>query len=233
MSVTRREVAFAVGLVSVAAACSNDVTDPSVDARVRFVNASPDSPALDALIGTANVVEALGAQRFTAYFIVNAGSSSLTMRPTAGGAGAAVQATATFEPSRDYSVLAVGAFDALELVVLTDDNTLPTAGNARIRVLHVAPSGATLDVYVTTPGASLDAAPPTVSSTSFKSVSAYMSMPIGTYQVRLVAAGTKTVEHDAGTFSFGAGEVHSIFVLDAPGGGPPLGVAAVVDAAGL
>jgi len=232
MPFNRRLIAT-IALCSVAGACSDDVTDPSIDARARFVNASPDAPALDVLIGTANVVEALGALRFTAYLIVNAGSPTITMRPTGGGAGAAVQATPTVEASHDYSVLAVGPFAALELLVLTDDNSAPTSGNVRIRALHVAPSGGPVDVYVTAPGASLDAAQPTFASLSFKSVSAYESVAIGTYQIRLATAGTKTIEADAGNFTFSAGEVHTIFISDAPGGGTPLGVTAIVDAAGL
>jgi hypothetical protein len=141
-----------------------------------------------------------------------------------------LETTPTFVAGGAYTVLAVGPFASIEPLVLTDDNAAGDAGTARLRALHVAPSGATLDVYVTAPGADLATSQPAIPALSFKSASAYVSLPAGQYQIRLTQSGAKTVELDAGTFTFGGGEVHSVYILDTAGGGTPLTVTSLRDA---
>ncbi|MGH7517427.1 MAG: DUF4397 domain-containing protein [Gemmatimonadales bacterium] len=219
---------FIVAAGVAASSCSNDVSDPSAEARVRFINASPDSPPLDILFDGLNALQDLGAGELTVYLTVNAGSPVLTMRPS-GGSDVA-QTTPAFAAGGNYTVLATGLFAALQALVLTDDNTIPSADMVRLRVVHVAPSSGALDVYVTTPGADLASVQPVSAGVSFRGVADYVSLPAGQYQIRVTQAGTQTLERDAGTFSLNGSEVHSVFILDAPGGGTPPSVAAVRDA---
>jgi hypothetical protein len=216
-------------IAALGASCSSDPADPAVDARARFVNASPDSPPLDVLFDGLTVITGLESLRFTSYLIVNAGTPVLSMRPT-GGTALVLETSATFVAGADYTVVAVGALASIEALVLTDDNSLPAPGTARLRSLHVAPSATSLDVYVTAPGADLAGVQPTFSGLTLKAVSAYSVVDAGEYQIRLTEAGTKTVVADAGNFTFAGREVHSLYILDAPGGGLPLGVAALTDA---
>ncbi len=215
---------------AVAVGCSNDPVSTPVDVSVRFVNASPDSPPLDVLFDGSTVVQALGSGQLTAYLIVNAGSPTIAMRPT-GVQDAVFQVTPTLTVGGAYTVLAMGPFASIEGAVLTDDNTIPGTGNVRLRGVHAAAGAAALDVYITAPGAELAAAQPAFSALSFKDVSPYVSLAAGQYQIRLTLAGTTTVEHDAGNFTFGSREVHSVYILGPPTGATPLSIAAVLDAA--
>lgn len=223
----------ALGLLvaaGLAGGCSNDAVGTPVDASVRFVNASPDSPPLDVLFDGGTVVQALGSGQLTVYLTVNAGSPTIALRPT--GAQADVfQTTPTLSIGGAYTVVAMGPFASIEGAVLTDDNTIPGTGNTRLRGVHAAASAAALDVYITAPGADLAAAQPAFSALAFRGVSSYVSLAAGQYQIRLTLAGTKTVEHDAGNFTFGSREVHSVYILDPTTGPTPLSIATVLDAA--
>jgi hypothetical protein len=212
-----------------AGGCSNDPAGTPVDASVRFVNASPDSPPLDVLFDGGTVVQALGSGQPTVYLTVNAGSPTITIRQT-GTQDALVQATPTLSIGGAYTLVAMGPFASLEAAVLTDDNTIPGTGNTRLRGVHAAASAAALDVYITAPGADLAVTQPAFSALAFRGVSPYISLAAGQYQIRLTLAGTKTVEHDAGSdFTFGSREVHSVYILET--GPTPLSIAAVLDAA--
>lgn len=226
----RRTRTFTLLATLAAAACSTDPTNPAIDARARFVNASPDAPSLEVLFDGQTVVSALESQAFTPYLIVNAGTPALTMRRAGTADPPVLTASPTLAAGSDYTVVALGLFASIQSLVLTDDNSIPTAGTVRLRGLHVAPSGSGFDVYITAPGADLAGAQPTFSALAFGNATAYTTLSPGQYQIRLTQPGQKVVEVDGGNFSFAGREVHSIFILDAAGGGTPLGVAAVVDA---
>jgi hypothetical protein len=61
-------------------------------------------------------------------------------------------------------------------------------------------------------------------------VSDYLELTSGDYQLRVTPAGTKTVLIDGGTQAVGPGEVRTVVVVDAEGGGEPFGVLVLEDA---
>ncbi len=73
----------------------------------------------------------------------------------------------------------------IEPILLVDDNTPPTSGNVKVRIVHGAPSAPAVDVYVTAPGADLDTSTPTLTNVSFGVASGYLSVPAGSYQIRV------------------------------------------------
>jgi len=99
-----------------------------------------------------------------------------------------------------------------------------------VRVLHEAPTGGSLDVYVTAPLADLNLATPTVAGITFGTATSYEVLSSGNYQVRLTTAGTKTVMVDCGTLVLNGADVRTIMVVETAGGGLPLQAAIVPDA---
>ena len=63
---------------------------------------------------------------------------------------------------------------------------------------------------------------PTISNLGFKSVTDYLSVPAGSYEVFVTPTGTKTVAISTGTIALAAGQVRTAVALDAAGGGTPL-----------
>jgi hypothetical protein len=94
-----------------------------------------------------------------------------------------------------------------------------------VRVFHGAPSAPAVDVYVTAPGANINAAEPVLSNVPFGAISDYLTVPAGSYDVKVTVAGTKTVAIRADSLQLDSGLVGMVAALDAKGGGAPFSLA--------
>ncbi len=132
-----------------------------------------------------------------------------------------------FEPSKIYSFFAydttTSATSAAKVLRLTDDLTLPAAGMAHVRALHLAPNGPAVDITLlrtsVTPNDSV-----TISNRSYvgaqpneAALSVFTPIPRGTYTAKVKLAGTQTVAASATvTLSpgpdVGLGRIVTIFV---------------------
>lgn len=93
--------------------------------------------------------------------------------------------------------------------------SLPTAGNFNLRVVHAASAAPSLDVYVTAPGADLAKSKPVLTNVAFTSVSQYISIAAGTYQIRMTPVNTPgTVIIDSGAAEFFDGQILSSIATD-------------------
>lgn len=211
-----------------AAACDDDNTGPDSEARVRVVHASPDAPNVDVLIDGAAVLTDVPFGAASTYLPVEAGDRELQVR-AAGTSTVVIEDDQDLDDGSDYTVIASGLVASISALELADDNSAPAAGQIKLRVVHGAPSAPAVDVYVTAPGADLNAATPTLASVPFRAASDYLEVPAGNYQVRVTVAGTKTVAIDTGTLTLSAGQVRTAIALDAPGGGAPFSALLLAD----
>ncbi len=214
-------------------ACSDDDdngTAPTPQARVRVVHASPNAPAVDVRVD--ETVALTNVPYFTAsgYLPVNAGVRRLRVN-AAGTATTVIDASPTLAANTDYTVIAAGLLANIAPIVLTDDNSAPTAGNVKIRVVHGAASAPAVDVYVTAPGAALTGATPVLTNVPFRAASGYLTVPAGSYRVRVTLAGTQTVAIDTGDAGVPvvAGRVYTAIARDNVGGGAPFTVELLTD----
>jgi hypothetical protein len=206
---------------AMATGCSDeDNTGPDGEARVRVVHASPDAPEVDVLVDDAEVLGDVSYLAASDYLDLSAGDHNLKVN-AAGTSTTVIDTDVTLTDATDYTVIAGGLAAAIEPIVLEDDNTSPSSGNARVRAIHGAPSAPAVDVYVTAPGADITAATPTLGNVAFGDVADYLEVPAGDYQVRVTLAGTKTVVIDSGALSLTSGQVRTAIAVDAVGGGGP------------
>jgi hypothetical protein len=212
------------------AACDDDDngTGPEGEARIRVVHASPDAPPVDVLLDDAEVLSDVPYLAASGYLETSAGDHNLKVN-AAGTTTTVIDADATLADGTDYTVIASGLVAAIEPIVLEDDNSAPAAGNVRVRAIHGAPSAPAVDVYVTAPGADLNAATPVLTNVAFGDVAEYLEVPAGDYQVRVTPAGTKTVAIDSGTLTLASGQVRTAIAVDAPGGGAPFDFLVLAD----
>ena len=211
------------------AACSDDDnTGPEGEARVRVVHASPDAPDVDVLLNDAEVLGDVPYLTASDYLAVPAGDQNLKVN-VAGTATTVIDADLSLVDGTDYTVIASGLAEAVEPIVLQDDNSTPAAGNARVRAIHGAPSAPSVDIYITAPGADLENTIPLLVSVEFGDVADYVEAPAGDYQVRVTLAGTKTVVIDSGTLTLSSGQVRTAMAVDAVGGGAPFDLLVLED----
>jgi hypothetical protein len=173
-------------------------------ARVRVMHASPDAPAVDIYAGGQRVLSDVPFFAVSGYLTVPAGDLQLQVVP-AGGAldDAVIDATATFEGGKDYTVAAVGTVANIAAVAYEDDNSAPPAGQARVRVIHASPDAPAVDVKV----AGTDSA--AVEGLEFPD-GAYVTVPAGGYAFDITPAGSSQVVFTTPELRFESGWVYTL-----------------------
>lgn len=217
---------FALGLPAATGAAAAPAVSGE-EGLVRMMHLSPDTPSVDAYIDSVSdpdvgvVLPAVTYGDVSPYQVVPAGTYTVSAR--AAGADPAsppvLASTVTVAPGAATTIAGVGYFADLGFAVLSDDLTLPPAGQARARVVNAASTGAPLDLTLAG-GSALASDLPFAESTD------YVDVPGG--------AGDLTVTTSAGEASelpveLAAGSVYTVLVLDRSGGG--LTVTSVLDAA--
>jgi hypothetical protein len=249
-----RRAAPLLALVLAAAACgTRDAPDPlspnSPTARVRFVNVITDTTrgrvnvTLEGVPIGVNVTDTLScpaclpAPSTARYAPVYAGGRSFVLKRTAD--TSVTVATLAFDAvaNADHSVYAAGGAGgtAITSLVTRDTNSVPAAGQARVRVVHLSPTAGPVDVFVTAPGADLATATPTIANLPVRGVSGYLTPAAGTYQVRVVPAGTApaaraaNVAINVASLALAAGANRTIVTTDRNVGGAPVRAFVLLD----
>ncbi len=204
-----RAVAMAAGALlatSLIAGCSSDGSSIRIgDAEIRIIHTSPDAPAVNASLdgGVSNAVTNLDYATSTGYIEVDATSYDIVVEGIGPGMTTipnviVVNGFALADGERQ-TVLAVNPVASIAPLVVADSVAEPAAGEVAIRVVHASPAAdgatATVDVYVTAPGAPLTGAA-TLALAGDVDLGA---VPVGNYQVRITLPGTSTILYDSGT----------------------------------
>jgi hypothetical protein len=204
-------------------------TGPTTGARVRLINALTATGAIDFVIDGQVAASGVAFGAASQYVPVALASHRLQARSPATG-------TALIDFTRDLS--AEGAFSLIPApgltqsgaLFLTDDPT-PVAGQARIRVVHVAAVPGAVSIYLTPVAGDIITATPTVPTLAFGSASDYVQLAPGTYRVRVTRVGNATdIVADLGSVVLGGGSVRTILVTDSPTGGIPTTISVLTDA---
>jgi hypothetical protein len=220
-------VLLALALGGSASGC--DANEPAGEGRVRVVHAVPDVPEVDVLLDGTEVAGGVSYLEATSYQDAPAGIRAIQIR-AAGTSAALVSSDVPVADAADYTVIAGGLEASIEPIVLEDDNSLPAAGHAKLRTIHLGPSAPAVDLYFTTPGADLANETPLLANLGFGDSPQYRELTGDViFQVRATVAGSKTVVFDMGLNVFLTGDVLTAMVVEAAGGGAPLTLATLRD----
>src|SRR5688572_12211368 len=120
-----------------AAACDDDddTTGVGSQAQLRVVHASANAPNVDVLLNNDVVLSNVPYAQFSGYLPVPAGAQRVRVR-AAGTTTSVIDVTPNLTSGVSYTVLAVGPVAAIEPLLLEDDRTAPSTGNAKVRVVH-------------------------------------------------------------------------------------------------
>jgi hypothetical protein len=204
-----------------AAVCAVEVT-PAAAADpvgyVRLAHLSPDTPNVDVYLSTVGgsgapqVFPGVGYGVVSKYLSVPQGTYAVAMR----GAGApatdppVLTTNVTVTAGKAYMVAGVGRHADLGLKVIEDDLTPPPSGKAKVRVVQASLRAPALDLSIAG-GATI------ASNVPFASTTDYFQVQPGRWTLR--AQGTTGGPAGNLGVHLDAGNVYSVLVLDAPGGG--------------
>lgn len=232
---------YALVAVAALAACSDDkktATGPSgPTADVRIVHAVSSLTSAHVRVNGADKFLNLSfgsRQPAEGYDRVGAGSANLALVPSTGGASVWSGAH-SLTAGQKHSVVAVGKVGgtgamAPQVIVLKDTAATPAATDAWLRfynATHELPNvGANVspvDIYVFLSTAAVPTTP-TRAGVTFQSVTPYLPVAAGTYNVRVYAAGANPATAtplSTRTLTLVGGQVRTFLALDRPNGTLP------------
>jgi hypothetical protein len=163
----------------------DDNTPVAVEnARVRFVHASPDAPAVDVAVqgGGPVLFNDIEFKEVGDYIEVAAGTYDLEVNVTGSNTNVLNLLATELMGGMVYTVYAtgfVGGSPALGASISIDADP-----DARVRVMHASPDAPAVDVLVNGTAAFTDIA--------YKDMTDYAMLPYGAWEIEVVAAGTTT-----------------------------------------
>jgi hypothetical protein len=194
-------------------------------ARVRVVHASPDAPAVDVYADDARVLTNVPYKGYSDYLPVPAGPHNFKVFATGADPAsdtAVIDADATLEAGKDYTVVAVGLLANIEPAVFEDNNPAPAAGKAHVRVIHASPDAPAVDVAVA-------GGPVLFSNLSFPNAAGPSPVDAGTYDLEVRAAGTTTAALEIPGVQVQAGKIYTVLAVGLLEGEPALEALLIVN----
>jgi hypothetical protein len=186
---------------------------------VRLAHLSPDTPNVDVYMTSYTrpawklVIKGVGYGAVSQYQRVQADRYAVSMRPAGAPASSppVLSTNVNATPGKAYTVAGVGPYADLGLAVINDDLTLPSAGQARVRVINGSARAKTVAVNAV-------GGPVVTKGIDFAKTTSYAAVPAGKWTLQ-VASTSQTDLKATAAVSINAGDVYSLVVLDAPDGG--------------
>lgn len=179
----------------------------SGNASIRFVNVTPDQSSLDFLINS-NDQGSVGYGTASGYKAVRSGSEHLQVEPT-GTLTVIIDTTTTAASGAYLSLFSLNYSSAISHIVLTDDNSAPSSGNFKLRIVNASPGLGAQDVYIVPAGTDITTVSPTYSNLRFGAASGYSSLAAGNYEIFFTGPTQKFPNIDSGAIGFSAGQIRT------------------------
>ena len=172
--------------------------------NVQILHASPDAPAVD-ISGIGQTLTGVDFKQGSPLLDVSAGTYTIQVDGStpAGPATVIGPVSIPFAADTLYTILAVGEVATIDALVLEQPATAVPAGSTRLRVVHAAPNAPEVSVFLTAPGADLQAEAP-VGTFEFGGDLGPVDVPAGgPYQIRV----TLPTNFDPASVVFDSGEL--------------------------
>jgi len=194
----------------------------SSSARYRFVQTATGLPAntVDLQVDGKSVQTAIGFGQTATYHSATSGSRKFDVFPNGNTTNAIISESVSLKG--DTTLILQNTSGGNVLSPYTDDNTAPTTGNAKLRIIHSSLSANVVDVYVVTSGSGIGGFSPLIPNLAFQAASNYQSLSAGSYDVIMTVAGTQNIlDRLTGSYTLTSGQIRTIVILDSSFGGGP------------
>jgi Domain of unknown function (DUF4397) len=186
-------------------------------AKVRMVNAMPDEGSLDLLVDTKSFTSSVGYGSASSYTSLSTGSRHFQIEPT-GSTTVLIDRTDSIG-SGNFTLLTLNYSFDVSSALLTDDNSAPTSGDFKLRIVDAAPGLNPQDVYIVPAGTDIGSVDPTFSGMTLGTASTYNMQVAGDYDVIFTDVGQKFFNLDSGKLTFAAGQIRTLLALNNLSGG--------------
>jgi Domain of unknown function (DUF4397) len=195
------------------------------EAHVRIINATPDAPRLDLYQDSNALAFNLDFGTVTSYIQLAPGAYNITAN-TAGTRQALSTAKTTFTTAGQYTVLIGNTAASLQQITLTDQSQPAPPGQTALRFINQATRAGAVDIYLVPGGQKVNAVTPLVTGIVFGANTGYVNVPIGTYTLAMLPAGTLPASTTIATYAgpqmtYSAGAARTIILIDPPLVAPP------------
>jgi Domain of unknown function (DUF4397) len=210
-------IAFVAAILGILTGCQAIISSPSLS-QVRIITVSHDAPALDIYQGDSALTFNLGSGTITSYIPIAPGTYSINAEAS-GSRQILSVARATFAPSAQYTVLIGNAAANLQQLTLTDQSQPAPPGQISLRFIHQATRISAVDIYLVPAGQKLSAVTPLINGVVFGANTGYLNIPVGTYSLVVLPAGTVPVSASVATyagaqFNYPAGAARTVILID-------------------
>jgi len=131
----------------------------------------------------------------------------------------------------DNTIVSIGTFSTMTMHEFSDDNVVPTSGDIKLKFIHVSQTVGAIDVYVITPGSGIGGLSPQLSSLTYTNSAGPLNIAAGNYEVVMTQNGTQNpIPGLDVTYTWTAGQVRTIVILDNAAGGAPYNQLVLTDA---
>jgi len=173
--------------------------------NVLVTHASPDAPGVDLLVDDVKVnTQPLTYSNNTGYLEAESGTRNIKVN-VAGTTTTVINGDLDLEADKYYSVFAVDQVSEITALALVDDLTMPAAGKAHVRFVHLSPDSPAVDIAVASSGAVV------FSNIAFKGFTPFTPLDAGTYNLDVRLAGTSTVALVLPPVTLTAGKIYTVF----------------------
>ena len=186
--------------------------------HVRLLNASSSYPSLDLYYNDAKASSAVATNTVGDYATIGSGSYTFYLK-TAGSSTSALAVAQSVSDGVSNTLLAYTTATTLRTRYLSDNETAPTSGTAKLRVFDASYEAGTLDVYVTSATDTLANATAFAASLTGERFSTYSEVTAGTYRIRITASGDKSdVRLDIPSVTLTDQQIQTLVLTSTPGG---------------
>ncbi|MEO8676707.1 MAG: DUF4397 domain-containing protein [Casimicrobiaceae bacterium] len=192
------------------AGCGLNPSGNGTGTTLRVANLIPGSTSVTVTAGGTAFMSGSPFETITSYADIPAGPYTFSVN-LAGATTPAFSIVNTLFNVSAYTFVTYGQTTTVGGLLLADTllQNVPT-GNFALRLANVSPTAGAVDAYLTAPGADLAAVSPIVAGIVYQSNSAFINVPLGTYQLRLTRTGTKEVIFDAPAPAFADGSGQTV-----------------------
>lgn len=180
---------------------------------VRVIDASYNSPALDAYVASTPIATNFAGPSISNYAFLPPGTATIEVTPT-GKSTVLAQINGTLDGGQEHSVYITGQGTNFQMSLLSDQNAPAPSGSVAIRFLQQAISTGAVDIYFVPDGTKITTAKPVVTNVAPDTITAYLSIPAGTYDLVVVPAGTTTNAYTSAATAFSSGQVMTVLIVD-------------------